>query len=115
MEILGHLGNPNYNLDYDAIIKKAKEKNIMIEINNSSLSGSSRVGSDVNCEKIALLCKEYGTKVILTSDAHINSKIGDFTKGIELFKKINMPEELIMNEPDKLINHLKSKGRLIDL
>ena len=52
----------------------------MVEINNSSLSGSSRVGSDVNCEKIALLCKEYGAKVILTSDAHINSKIGDFTK-----------------------------------
>lgn len=35
IEILGHLGNPNYNLDYDAIIKKAKEKNIMVEINNS--------------------------------------------------------------------------------
>ena len=41
--------------------------------------------------------------------------IGDFTKGIELFKKIAMPEELIMNDPDKLINHLKSKDRLLDL
>ena len=40
VEILGHLGNPNYKLDYDAIVKKAKEKDIMIEINNSSLSGS---------------------------------------------------------------------------
>ena len=29
--------------------------------------------------------------------------------------KIDMPEDLIMNEPDKLINHLKSKGRLTDL
>ena len=34
VEILGHLGNPNYELDYEAIVKKAKEKNIMIEINN---------------------------------------------------------------------------------
>lgn len=115
VEILGHLGNPNYDLDYDAIIKKAKEKNIMIEINNSSLAGASRIGSNINCEKIAVLCKEYETKVILTSDAHINTKIGDFTKGIELFKKIHMPEKLIMNEPNKLINHLKSKGRLSDL
>lgn len=115
VEILGHLGNPNYNLDYDKIIKKAKEKNIMVEINNSSLAGSSRAGSNINCEKIALLCKEYEAKVILTSDAHINTKIGNFTKGIELFQKINMPEELIMNEPNKLINHLKSKGRLSDL
>lgn len=115
VEILGHLGNPNYELDYDAIIKKAHDKNIMIEINNSSLAGASRVGSDLNCEKVAILCKKYKTKVILTSDAHFSNRIGEFSKGIELFKKIEMPEELIMNEPDKLIAHLKSKGRLEDL
>ena len=115
VEILGHLGNPNYQLNYEAIIKKAKEKDIMIEINNSSLLGSSRIGSDVNCKKVALLCKEIGTKVILTSDAHINTCIGVFNKGIELLKEIQMPEELVMNDPEKLIAHLKSKGRLSDL
>ena len=115
VEILGHLGNPNYQLNYEAIIKKAKEKDIMIEINNSSLLGSSRIGSDVNCKKVALLCKEIGTKVILTSDAHINTCIGVFNKGIELLKEIQMLEELVMNDPEKLIAHLKSKGRLSDL
>lgn len=115
VEILGHLGNPNYQLNYEAIIKKAKEKDIMIEINNSSLLGSSRIGSDVNCKKVALLCKEIGTKVILTSDAHINTCIGVFNKGIELLNEIQMPEELVMNDPEKLILHLKSKGRLSDL
>ena len=115
VEILGHLGNPNYELDYEAIVKKAKEKNIMIEINNSSLLGSSRVGSDVNCKKVALLCREIGTKVILTSDSHINTCIGVFNKGIELLAEIQMPKELVMNDPEKLIAHLKSKGRLSDL
>ena len=115
VEILGHLGNPNYELDYEAIVKKAKEKDIMIEINNSSLLGSSRVGSDVNCKKVALLCKEIGTKVILTSDAHINTCIGVFNKGIELLEEIQMPKELVMNDPEKLIAHLKSKGGLSDL
>lgn len=115
VEILGHLGNPNYELDYEAIVKKAKEKNIMIEINNSSLLGSSRVGSDVNCKKVALLCREIGTKVILTSDSHINTYIGVFNKGIELLEEIQMPKELVMNDPEKLIAHLKSKGRLSDL
>ena len=115
VEILGHLGNPNYELDYEAIVKKAKEKNIMIEINNSSLLGSSRVGSDVNCKKVALLCREIGTKVILTSDSHINTCIGVFNKGIEVLEEIQMPKELVMNDPEKLIAHLKSKGRLSDL
>ena len=112
VEILGHLGNPNYELDYEAIVKKAKEKNIMIEINNSSLLGSS---SDVNCKKVALLCREIGTKVILTSDSHINTFIGVFNKGIEVLEEIQMPKELVMNDPEKLIAHLKSKGRLSDL
>ena len=115
VEILGHLGNPNYELDYEAIVKKAKEKNIMIEINNSSLLGSSRVGSDVNFKKVALFCREIGTKVILTSDSHINTCIGVFNKGIELLEEIQMPKELVMNDPEKLIAHLKSKGRLSDL
>lgn len=115
VEILGHLGDPRYELDYDKVVQKAKEKDIMIEINNSSLLGGSRVGSNANCEKIALLCKKYKSKVILSSDAHINTKIGNFSKGIELFEKIDMPEELIMNDPEKLIAHLKNKGRLTDI
>ena len=35
IEILGHLGNPAYKLDYESIVKRVKE-NIMI-INTSSL------------------------------------------------------------------------------
>ena len=115
IEILGHLGNPNYDLDYEALVKKAKEKNIMIEINNSSMLGMSRQGSAGTCTNIAKLCMKYGTKIILTSDAHICFAIGNFDSSIEMLKSINFPEELIMNDPDKLIPHLKSKGRLLDL
>lgn len=115
VEILGHLGNPHYDLDYEAIVKKAKEKNIMIEINNSSLMGASRKGSESNCIKIAELCKKHGTKLIISSDAHISFAIGQFDKAIEMLKNMDFPEELIMNEPDRLIRHLKSKGRLQDL
>ncbi|MBX7333746.1 phosphatase [Clostridium chauvoei] len=115
MEILGHLGNPNYQLDYEKIIKKALEKDIMIEINNSSLLGKSRKGSDVVCKEIALLCKKYGNKVILSSDSHFASYIGKFDLAIEMLNSIDMPKEQIMNNPDKLIFHLKNKGRLLDL
>lgn len=115
VEILGHLGNPYYELDYEAIVKKAKEKDIMIEINNTSLLGNTRIGSEVNCEKIAKLCKDYGTKIIISSDAHICFSIGKFDQAIEMLKSIDFPEELIMNDPDKLIAHFKNKGRLTDL
>jgi putative hydrolase len=115
IEIMGHLGNPCYELDYEALAKKAKEKNIMIEINNSSIAGTSRKGSSGNCQKIAELCMKYGTKIILSSDAHINFSIGNFDGALELLNSINFPEELIMNDPDKLISHFKTKDRLLDL
>ena len=115
VEILGHLGNPKYELDYEAIVKKAKEKDIMIEINNTSLLGNTRVGSDVNCKKIAKLCKENGNKIIVSSDAHICFSIGKFDEAIKMLEEIYFPKELIMNDPDRLINHFKNKGRLTDL
>lgn len=115
IEILGHLGNPNYKINYEAVIKKAKEKDIIVEINNSSLTGKSRAGSGDNCKTVAELCKKYKTKVIMTSDAHICFDIGQFQFSEELLSKVDMPEELVMNNPDKLIEHLKSKGRLQDI
>lgn len=115
IEIIGHIGNPHYELDYDAIVKFAKEKDIMIEINNCSIIGSSRKGSKENCKHVAELCKKYGTKIILSSDAHICFRIGKFEPSIEMLKSIDFPEELIMNEPEKLIAHFKNKGRLQDL
>lgn len=115
LQILGHLGNPSYELDYDKILKKAKERDVMIEINNTSLVGNSRKGSDIVCRDIALLCKEYGVKIILNSDAHFCNSIGMFDNAIEMLKEIEMPEELIMNEPYKLLAQLHSKGKALDL
>lgn len=115
VEILGHIGNPAYELDYDTIVQKAKEKDIMIEINNSSIAGTSRKGSTANCTEVANLCKKYGVKVILSSDAHICFNIGDFEGSLKVLRSIDFPEELIMNDPNKLIVHFKSKGKLQDL
>lgn len=113
--ILGHLGNPNFPIDKEKIVKLAKEYDIMIEINNSSLGNGSRKGSKANCSEIARLCKEYGTKVILSSDAHMNSSIGEFEKAITMLDDIEFPEELIMNDPAKLITYLQSKKIALDI
>ena len=112
--ILGHCGNPVFPLNYEEVIKKAKEKDIIIELNNSSLGGA-RVGSLDNCMKVSELCKKYKTKVILGSDSHFCTTIGEFEKCEEILNTISIPEELIMNNYNKIINHLKNKGKLHDL
>ncbi|MBK5239624.1 phosphatase [Clostridium sp.] len=115
VHIIGHSGNPVFSINREAMVKKALEKDIIIELNNSSLKGS-RVGSEGNCKKIALLCKEYGVKMIIGSDAHTCFDIGGFDLVNKLLEEINMPEKLIMNsDENKLLNYLKEKGKIKEL
>ncbi len=115
VHIIGHSGNPAFPICKEAMVQKAKEKDILIELNNSSLAGS-RKGSESNCINIAKLCKEYGVKVIIGSDAHTCFHVGEFDLVHRLLEEINMPEELIMNNDEfKLLKYLKKKGKLKEL
>ncbi|MBU3201718.1 phosphatase [Clostridium estertheticum] len=113
VNILGHIGNPKFPIHEEEIIKKAKEKNILIELNNSSFV-SSRLGSDKNCTKIAKLCKEFGVRIIVNSDAHFCFSIANFSTVEKILAEIHMPEELIINtNKESLIKFLKEKGKNI--
>ena len=102
-------------VDFEEIVKCAKENDVLIEINNSSFT-TSRVGSYGNCTEIALLCKKYNAKLIINSDAHFCTLIGEFTEAIDMLESIDFPEELIINkDPNELLLKLKKKGKLQDL
>lgn len=115
IDIIGHSGNPAYPIYEEEVIKKAKEKNILIELNNSSFK-TSRHGSAPICTKIAKLCKKHKAKIILGTDSHVCFTIGKFDKLEEVLEEISMPEELIMNINDqKFIEYLKNKGKIKDV
>lgn len=114
VDIIGHSGNPAFPIFEEEVIKRAGEKNVLIEINNGSFF--SRAGSEYNCKNIARLCKKHGVKVVLGSDAHTAFQIGDFTKAHNILQEVEMPEELIMNtNKNKILQYLKNKGKLKDI
>ncbi|MGR5542742.1 phosphatase, partial [Vibrio campbellii] len=39
VDALGHLGNPNFDFDFESVIYSAAEHNVAIEINNTTLVG----------------------------------------------------------------------------
>lgn len=111
VHIIGHSGNPKFPIHEEELVKKAKEKNILIEINNSSFI-SSRIGSEKNCAKIARLCKEHSVRIILNSDAHFYQSIGNFDAALSMLKQIEMPEELIINKSkEEFLNFLRIKKK----
>ncbi len=96
VKILGHIDNPAIPVDYESVLLKAKEKNVLIEINNSSY-GYIRPGSYEVGKKMLLLAKEIGNKIILSSDAHFHEQVGVLDMSIQLAKEVNYPEDLIVN------------------
>ena len=89
----------NYDFSYfDRVIKKAKEKNILLEVNNSSLSpNTSREGARENILKYLELCKEYGVRIIMGTDSHICYDIGVFQYAEAIIEEANFPKELVIN------------------
>lgn len=115
VDILGHIGNPQFSINIEAIIKKAKEKNILIEINNSSFLYS-RSSGEQTCIDVIELCKLHQVKVIMNSDAHICFAVGNFEESLKRIHNAKIPESLIINnDPKAFIRFLQSKGKIQDV
>lgn len=107
-----HPGNPEYKLDYGAMVEKAAAKNILIEINNSSLGGRARRGSRDACGSIVSLAKDMGATLLVSSDAHFYTEVGSFQKSLELIDAAGVGEEQILNTSlAKIKDFLARKGK----
>lgn len=107
VKVIGHPDDSRYPLDYELVVKAAKQEDVALEVNNSSLNpGSFREGAHGNVETFLKLCKENKTKVIFGSDSHISFDVGAFHNCLEAAKKVNFPMELVVNYNTELINNL---------
>ncbi len=112
VDALGHLGNPNYPFDMEAVLRCAKEHHVAIEVNNSSLQGKSRLGSQERCDAIVKLGKEIGVFFTTGSDAHFCSEIGGLDLAVELLEKYQVSEEqIITTSSRRFLNFLALRGR----
>lgn len=104
VKIIGHPDDSRFIFDKEIVIKNAKEKNILIEINNSSLKPDSfREGSRENIIELLRLCKKYNVRVVLGSDAHISYDVGKFIYNGSIIDEVNFPKELVINYHEEQI------------
>ncbi|MDO4289476.1 MAG: phosphatase [Eubacterium sp.] len=110
VDFICHLGNPAYELDYEAVLQEAKKTGTLIEINNGSFFV--RQGSKPNCIGIAKRCKELEIPVILGTDTHFCTDVGLFPYADKTLDVVDFPDELIINlDTKRLTDYLKAKGR----
>ncbi|GMQ48752.1 phosphatase [Vibrio sp. 10N] len=112
IDALGHLGNPNFDFDFDAVAQCAAENNVAIEINNSTLKGHSRVGSVDRCYEIAKAVKAAGGYITTGSDSHFYDTIGGFELTRQLLTEVEMPvEKIITASARQFLDFLALRGR----
>ena len=112
IDAFSHLGNPNFDFDFKAVIECAAVHNVAIEINNSSLTGMSRKGSNSRCYKIAEMAGELGAPVTTGSDAHFSTEIGQLDIASQLLDDVGIPEkQVITHSLQQFIDFLELKNK----
>lgn len=109
--IIGHPDDGRYKMDYDRLVKAAKEYNVLLELNNSSLKPTSfRMNSEENYKEMLKYCMQYEVPIIIGSDSHFYATLGDFEYADVLLKEVDFPDELIMNiSTEKFLKYLEDK------
>lgn len=98
IDIIGHPDDGRFPVDYEELVKTAKQTGTLLEVNNSSLTpGGFRANTRENSLEMLRWCKKYETMVVLGTDAHVDTAIGDYTFVNEVLEAAEFPEELVAN------------------
>lgn len=104
VRIIGHPDDGRYQLNYEEIVKAAKEYEVLLEVNNSSLNPDSfRSNARESYYKMLDLCVKYQVPVVLNSDAHVSFDVGKLDNTINLLEEIDFPKHLVANSDKELL------------
>lgn len=98
VNIIGHPDDGYYPLDYEKVVKAAKENHKLLEVNNNSLNPAGfRLNTYENDKAMLEVCKVYNQPIVIGSDAHWISQVGRHDRAKKLIDNIKFPYELVMN------------------
>ena len=98
IRFITHPDSDLHPLDYPTLVQAAKDHNVALEMNNSSLRKPSlRPNCIENYRTMLPLCEKYGVPIVINTDAHDPSVVGDFRLALGLLEEIGFDESLILN------------------
>ncbi len=111
VDFVVHPGNAKFPIEPGPLVDAAFEKGIALEINNSSfLPTSSRDAAYDFDVDIARAARDKGVPVILSSDAHIYTQVGEVDKAVGLVKDVGIkPEQVLNTSVEKVLEYLAQR------
>lgn len=94
IDIISHPNDPHYPVDYNILARKAKEKGVALELNNSKvLYNRSSVENTMN---LIEACRDQSCRMAVCSDTHAILELGTDESVRPLLERAKFPEELIV-------------------
>ncbi|MBQ8639565.1 MAG: PHP domain-containing protein [Lachnospiraceae bacterium] len=102
--IIGHPDDDRFPVIPDDLITAARKFHVLVELNNSSLSPDGYRGDAAKTDRLLLqCCRDHQVPILIGSDSHGCSHIGDDRYARELIFQTGFPPELIANDNPKLL------------
>ena len=106
VDIIGHPDDGHVPVDFEALVKAARETGVLLEVNNASLkSAHHRLNTRENLITMLTLCQQHQVSVVVGSDAHYRSAVGDVQCAISLLENLGFPEALVANTSAEKFRH----------
>lgn len=108
VHFVSHPDDDHTPLNYEHLVRAAKENEVALEVNNSSLvKEDQRLNCYENYKEMLSFCEKYRVPIIVSSDAHDPSWVGEFTLAEKFLNEIGFDEDLILNTSvEKILNFL---------
>ena len=98
IDIICHPDDGECPLDYDKVVRAAKEYGTLLELNNNSVNPiNMRKNAHENAALMLKLCKKYGVQILMSSDAHVDEDIAKYNLASEILRETDFPEKLVIN------------------
>lgn len=113
IQVIGHPDDGRYPMDYEKIVKAAKQHHTLLEMNNSSLDPNGfRQQAAENYRQILQLCERYQVPIVVSSDAHFATLVGEFGAARQLLDQVGFPADLVINtKPDQFLEYIKKESK----
>lgn len=109
VNVIGHSGTADYKYDYEKVIPEFSKNGVLIEINNSTFNF--KKDSMNNCVEIIKVCKKHKARIVVNTDAHFSTYVGNVEPTLKVLKELDFPKELIVNASiETLQSYLKEKS-----
>lgn len=98
VKLISHPDDDHTPLDYELLVKGARDTNTALEVNNSSLlKPDKRLNCAENYKCMLSWCKKLDVPILVSSDAHDPSWVGRFEQALALLDSVSFPEALVLN------------------